>query len=80
MKKYKLTGETDYPEKGIIITDEQIWQLVKKHSRFIDRLNKRKMIEMAIYAQLILYGIYESDGIYADRNNWMFYGKKGFIY
>ena len=76
--KHKMTGEIDYPGKGII-TDEQVWQLVKKHSRFIDRINSRKMVEMAIAAQLILFGIYESEGWYADQNDWMFYGKESFF-
>ena len=75
--KHKLTGEINYPGKGII-TDEEVWRVVKKHSRLIDRLNNRKMVEMSIAAQLILCGIYESEGWYADQEDWMFYGKKGF--
>ena len=58
--KHVMTGECDYPGKGII-TDEQVWQLVKKHSRLTDRINSRKMVEMTIAAQLILFGIYESE-------------------
>ena len=77
LKKHKMTGEIDYPGKGII-TDEEVWKLVRKHSRFVDRLNNRKVVEMAIAAQLILCGIYESEGWYAEQSDWKFYGKKGF--
>ena len=76
-KKQLLSGNIDFPGKGII-TDEEVWQVVKKHSRFIDRLSNRKMIEMALDAQLILCGIYENEGYYADKNDWTFFGKKGF--
>lgn len=77
MLKHKMYGEADYPERGVI-TDEDVWQLVKKHSRFIDRINNRKMVEMAIAAQLILFGIYEEDGWYANQDDWTFYGRNGF--
>ena len=77
MLKHKMYGEVNYPEKGVI-TDEDVWQLVKKHSRFIDRLSNRKMVEMAIAAQLILFGIYEEDGWFAEQDDWKFYGKDGF--
>ena len=75
--RHEMKGEINYPGKGII-TDEQVWALVKKHSRLIDRLSTRKMVEMAIAAQLILCGIYESEGWYADQDDWTFYGKDGF--
>ena len=75
--KHKLFGQCDYPGKGTI-TDEQIWQLIKDHSRLIDRFSCRKMVEMSIAAQLILFGIYESEGWYADQKDWKFYGKEGF--
>lgn len=75
---HRMYGEIEYPGKGII-TDEQVWQLVKGHSRLIDRLNHRKMTEMAIAAQLILCGIYESEGWYSNQDDWTFYGKDGFF-
>ena len=76
--KHKMIGESNYPGKGII-TDEEVWKLVKKHSRFIDRINTRKMVEMTLSAQLILFGIYETEGWYASQDDWTFYGKKGFF-
>lgn len=76
--KHKMIGEIIYPDKGVI-TDEEVWKLVMKHSRFIDRLSSRKMVEMAIAGQLILCGIYESEGWYANQNDWTFYGKEGFF-
>lgn len=78
MMKHKMTGESSYPGKGII-ADEEVWELVKKHSRFIDRINSRKMVEMTIAAQLILFGIYETEGWYADQDDWTFYGNDGFF-
>ncbi len=76
--KHEMHGEVDYPEKGII-SDEEVWQLVKKHSRLIDRLSNRKMVEMTIAAQHILFGIYETEGWYAKQDDWTFYGKEGFF-
>lgn len=76
--KHKMYGEIDYPGKGII-TDEQVYDLIRNHSRLIDRLNGRKMTEMAIAGQLILCGIYEGEGWYANQNDWAFYGKNGFF-
>ena len=75
--KHELKGYIDYPGVGEI-TDEQVYQLIKKHSRLIDRLSPRKMVEMAIGGQLILCGIFEDNGWYANQNDWMFYGKDGF--
>ena len=77
-KKHELTGWIDYPGKGII-TDEMVYQLIKKHSRLIDRMNNRKMVEMSIAAQLILMGVYESEKWFSDDTDWRFYGKDGFF-
>ena len=74
----KIVGRCDYPGRGTI-TDEQVWQWVKNHSRLIDRISRRKMVEMTIAAQLILFGIYENEGWYADQKDWTFYGKGGFF-
>lgn len=76
--KHKMHGEIDYPGKGVI-TDEQVYGLIKDHSRLIDRLSSRKMTEMAIAGQLILCGIYESEGWYSTQKDWTFYGKDGFF-
>lgn len=72
-KKYKLEGWIDYPEVGKI-TDEDVYQTVKKHSRLVDRLNPRKMLEMSFYAQVILMKVDEPDDV--NNPNWKFYGKK----
>ena len=75
---HKMIGEINYPGKGII-TDEQVWKVVMNHSRLIDRLSGRKMVEMALAAQTVLMGLYEKEGWYADKNDWQFYGKDGFF-
>lgn len=51
---YKLTGYAKFPDR--IVTDEQVAQYVIKHSLLIDRLNPRKMVEMATIAFGILCG------------------------
>lgn len=73
LKPYKLEGYIDYPGVGII-KDEDVYQVIKKHSRLVDRLNPRKMLEMSFYAQAILMKVAEPD----DANNpkWKFYNKK----
>lgn len=38
----------------LIVTDNDIWMYVKKHTRFIDRLDGRKVVEAAQYAFSIL--------------------------
>ena len=72
-KKYKLEGWIDYPGVGKIM-DEDVYRTVKKHSRLVDRLNPRKMLEMSFYAQAILMKAAEPDD--ANNPNWKFYGKK----
>ena len=64
----KLTGYAKF-EDGTIVTDEDIFQMVKKHSRLIDRLNPRKMIEMTFEAFNILNGSVEVD---SPKENWKF--------
>ena len=75
--KHELNGWIDYPEKGKI-TDEKVYRLIKKHSRLIDRISTRKMVEMSINGQHILMGLYKEEGWDPENNDWMFYGKNGF--
>ena len=66
---------SDYPGVGII-TDEDIYNLVKKHSRLIDRLSNVKMVEMSLVAQCILMKCVDVD---PDDVSWKFYGKRSVI-
>ncbi len=66
----KLEGYRDYRD-GRIIYDEDVYQYIKKHSRFIDRLNPRKMIEMYELASAILNENVEEP----INDDWMFVEK-----
>lgn len=55
--KYELTNYADFPD--VRVTDEAVYQFVVKHSRLIDRMNHRKMVEMTFYAFSILSGSLE---------------------
>ena len=78
MKKHKLLSYyIDYPEKGII-TDEDVYNVLMKHSTDADRKNPKKMVEMTLTAQNILMGIFEDDGFSTD-GDWMFYGNNSFF-
>lgn len=68
----KLTGYADYPGVGKV-TDEKIWQMIRKHSRFRDRMDPRKMVEMTQIGFMILCQIIP---VNPDDRSWMFYGKK----
>lgn len=70
-KKHKLNGYATFSDR--IVYDEDIYQYVRKHSRLVDRLNGRKMIEMAIMAFDILNGSL----IAPNRRGWKFYDRKG---
>lgn len=72
MKAFQKEGYIDYPGVGVI-SDEDVYKLVVKHSRFIDRLSKAKMVEMSLLGQTILMRIYKN----VDPNDmsWKFYGK-----
>lgn len=54
--KYELTNYADFKNPDIRVTDEAVYQFVVKHSRLIDRINHRKMVEMTFYAFSILSG------------------------
>lgn len=71
-KKFLYGGYIDYPGKGIIY-DEDVYKLILKHSRFIDRLSRSKMVEMSILGQTILMGICKDVDPY--DLSWTFYGK-----
>lgn len=73
MFKYKLKGYIDYPGVGII-KDEEVYQLIRKHSRLIDRLSPRKWVEMTMTAQAYLMKVIETED--ANNPNWKFYGKR----
>lgn len=66
----KLTGYAKFPD-GLIVTDEEIYKCIMKHSRFIDRLSGRKWVEMAIIAFDILNGSLEKP----KKKNWKFYSR-----
>ena len=71
-KKMKFGGWINYPGVGII-TDEEVYKLVKNHSRLIDRLNGAKMTEMVLFGQNILQGVFSK--IDPKDKSWKFYGK-----
>lgn len=72
-KPYKLEGSVEYPGVGTI-RDEDVYKTVVKHSRIIDRLNPRKMVEMTFMAQMFLMKVAEPDDAKINPN-WKFYGK-----
>lgn len=59
LKKKKYSdGCIDYPGVGVI-TDEDVYKLVKEHTRPMDRLDMHKVSDNAIAAQLILMKVVE---------------------
>lgn len=71
-KKFKMEGYIDYPSVGRIM-DEDVYNLVKSHSRWIDRIDRRKMVEMSLLGQCILMKVF--DDVKAEDPSWKFYGK-----
>ena len=69
-KRFRLTGWAKFPG-GLIVRDEDVYQLIIKHSRLIDRLNPRKWVEMTFWAFDILSKSVETP----SNPNWKFYGK-----
>lgn len=63
----------DYPGVGKI-TDYDVWQHVKKHTRWFDRLNPRFITHCALQSQNHLFGVYaEEDKLYhKDDPNWKY--------
>lgn len=76
MSNFPFEGYIDYPGVGII-TDSQVYEVVKIHSRFIDRINPKKMTEMSLIAQCVLMGIYKN--INPKDSTWSFYGKNSLL-
>ena len=72
-KKFEYEGYVDYPGVGRIY-DSDVYELIKAHSRLIDRISRTKMVEMSLLGQCILMGIF--DGVNPDDPSWKFYGKK----
>ena len=68
----KLEGYRTYPGVGTI-HDEDVYQFIRQHSRLIDRLNPRKMLEMTEWAYAELSG----DAVHAKGApvNWKYYGR-----
>lgn len=72
MPKFEMEGYIDYPGKGKIY-DKDVWELIKKHSRLVDRMSSTKMVEMSLLGQCILMGVIDKD---PDDLTWRFYGKR----
>ena len=69
----KLTGFAHF-DNGEIIRDEEVYKFLMKHSRAIDRISIRKMVEMVIWSFTLL-----ADGSAPRQKGWQFYGKDGFF-
>lgn len=67
----KLTGYRRYPD-GPTVYDEDVYQFIRKHSRLVDRMNPRKMVEMTEWAHAELGEDYSSKD---DKSNWKYYGR-----
>lgn len=72
MKKFKYEGYIDYPGVGKIY-DSDVYDLIRKHSRIIDRISRSKMVEMSLLGQCVLMGIFEN--VDPKDMTWKFYGK-----
>ena len=72
MLNMKYDGWVDYPDVGRI-TDKDVHKVVKDHSRLIDRLSSKRMVEMTLFAQNVLMKLF--DGLDAKDKSWKFYGK-----
>ena len=69
---FAYDGYIDYPGVGLI-TDRDVYELVKKHSSFIERLDPRKMTEMTLLGQCVLMKVIDPP----KNSNWRFYKKNG---
>lgn len=45
---FKLYGEATFAD-GRVITDQQVYDYIKEHTRLIDRLNPKKMLALTLY-------------------------------
>ncbi len=60
-------GYATFPD-GLVVTDKAVSDYVKKHLRFIDRFDIRKITEASLYAFSILSGSVEEP----KGKNWKF--------
>ena len=58
----------DYPGVGKI-TDRQVWEHVRKHTRWFDFLNPRLIVHYALASQNHLMGVYEEE---PNNPNWKY--------
>ena len=72
MKKFEYKGYIDYPGVGKIY-DSDVYDLIRKHSRIVDRISRSKMVEMSLLGQCVLMGIFEN--VDPKDMTWKFYGK-----
>lgn len=72
VQDFPYEGCVTYPGVGEIY-DADVWHLIKNHSRFIDRMSTKKMVEMSLLGQCILMGIFAN--IKPEDPDWTFYGK-----
>lgn len=72
MKRFIYEGYIDYPGVGKIY-DSDVYELILKHSRPIDRMSKTKMVEMSLLGQCILMRIF--DDVDPNDPSWTFYGQ-----
>lgn len=68
---YKLNGYARF-ENGRTVTDEDVYRYVGRHSRVIDRINPRKLVEMTFWAFDILSGSVTPP---FKTDSWKFYDK-----
>lgn len=66
----KLTGYRTYRGTEKTIYDQDVYELIKKHSRWFDRINPKKMIVMWETASAIM-----DDAILEPNGKWMFFGR-----
>ena len=55
MKKMECGGGSIQVE-GKVITDLEVAEFVKKHTRFVDRFNIKKMVAASLLSECILMG------------------------
>lgn len=66
--QFKTKCSIDYPGAGHI-TDEQRYQYLKRHSRFIDRINPRRMHAMTNATFDLMCHVYDGP----KKKNWKFF-------
>ena len=74
----ELTGYADMPGVGRIM-DEDIYKLIVQHSTEEDRQDPRKMVEMTLTAEMVLFENFKDKGVTKD-SKWTFYGEDDSIW